>query len=98
MIVADKQEVLEQLAKSKDRLFAKYGIVELAILGSLSREAHTADSDIDILVDFSGEIGIEFIDLAEELEEMLDKRVDLVSKKGVKDKYFDCIKDDLIYV
>jgi predicted nucleotidyltransferase len=42
--------------------------------------------------------GIEFIDLAEELEKILNRKVDLVSKNGVKPKYFDEIQKDLIYV
>ncbi|MCB0652306.1 MAG: nucleotidyltransferase family protein [Saprospiraceae bacterium] len=93
-----KQEFIDQLRKNKTRLFKKYSIKELAIFGSVSRNDFNETSDIDILVDFNRNIGIEFIDLAEELEAILHKKVDLVSRNGVKEKYYQFIKPDLEYV
>lgn len=93
-----KKNVLKELKKYKKSLFQKYGIKELAIFGSVSRGDFNEESDVDILVDFSKNIGIEFIDLADELEEILHKKVDLVSKNGIKDKYYQSIKQDLVYV
>ena len=90
-----KQEFIDQLRKNKTRLFKKYSIKELAIFGSVSRNDFNETSDIDILVDFNRNIGIEFIDLAEELEAILHKKVDLVSRNGVKEKYYQFIKPDL---
>ncbi len=43
-------------------------------------------------------MGIEFIDLADELEKLLKRPVDLVSRSGVKPKYFKEIQKDLFYV
>lgn len=53
---------------------------------------------MDIIVEFSDNIGIRFIDLAEEIESLLNRHVDLVSKKAVKPKYYETIKDEIIYV
>lgn len=53
---------------------------------------------MDILVEFNRPIGIEFIDLAEELEQILQIKGDLVSKKGIKIKYFKSIETELAYV
>jgi predicted nucleotidyltransferase len=36
--------------------------------------------------------------LAEELEDLLKIKVDLVSKKGIKEKYLSSISEDLLYV
>jgi len=55
------------------------------------RDDFNEKSDIDIIVDFTRPIGIAFIDLADLLEAALKRPVDLVSKKGVKDKYFKVI-------
>jgi predicted nucleotidyltransferase len=52
----------------------------------------------NILVEFSDRIGIRFIDLADELENIVGFKVDLVSKKGIKEKYLKSIDSDLIYV
>jgi uncharacterized protein len=62
------------------------------------RDDFSASSDIDIIVDFSQPIGIEFVDMAEYIEEMLQKKVDLVSRKGVRDKYFKAIEQEIVYV
>lgn len=82
----------------KERLSAKYGLSTLAIFGSYGRQQQKEDSDIDILVDFKKPIGIEFIDLADELEELLNNKVDLVSRNGIKPQYFKHIERDLSYV
>lgn len=70
----------------------------MAIFGSFSRMENTDNSDLDILVEFKGKIGIRFIDLADEIENIIGFRVDLVSKTGIKDKYLQSIDPDLIYV
>jgi predicted nucleotidyltransferase len=93
-----KQHILHELAGSKDQLFSKYGIKEMAIFGSVSRDDNTDKSDLDVLVDFDRPIGIEFIDLADELEALLNVKIDLVSKGGLKEKYFRAIEKDLAYV
>lgn len=76
----------------------KYGLCQLAIFGSYARSQQRENSDVDILVDFNKPIGLEFIDLAEELEQILSLKVDLVSKKGIKEIYFKSIEKDLEYV
>jgi hypothetical protein len=70
----------------------------MAIFGSYSRNEQDKNSDLDIVVEFNDKIGIRFIDLAEELEKLIGFKVDLVSRKGIKEKYFQRIKEDLTYV
>jgi predicted nucleotidyltransferase len=70
----------------------------MAIFGSYSRRENKDTSDLDILIEFSDKIGIRFIDLAEELENIVGFKVDLVSKNGIKEKYLESIDSDLIYV
>ncbi|MDI1233104.1 MAG: hypothetical protein PSX81_02350 [bacterium] len=50
------------------------------------------------MVEFTRLIGIEFIDLADELEHLLNTKVDLVSKNGIKPEYFTQIENELNYV
>jgi predicted nucleotidyltransferase len=70
----------------------------MAIFGSYSRREQKDSSDLDILVEFSDKIGVRFIDLADELENIIGFKVDLVSKNGIKEKYLKSINSDLIYV
>lgn len=93
-----KEEITENLRKQKIVLLKKYPIKELALFGSYSRDEQTALSDIDIMVEFYKPVGLEFIDLADELEALLKIKVDLVSKNGIKSKYYKAIEQDLIYV
>lgn len=75
----------------------KYPIARIALFGSYSRNEQNNDSDIDIMVEFSKPVGMAFIDLSFELEKMFNKRVDLVSRKAIKPKYFELLKNDLQY-
>lgn len=97
--MADKQTILATLKRVKPSLEKKYGVKELALFGSYSRNtAVPGKSDVDVMVDFSQPIGLAFVDLADELELLLQLKVDLVSRGGIKPKYFTFIEPDLIYV
>jgi uncharacterized protein len=92
------ETVKDTLHAHKQRLSTKYGLSKLAIFGSYARNQQTDDSDLDILVEFDRPIGSEFIDLADELEQLLRVKIDLVSKKGIKEKYLKSIEKELDYV
>lgn len=93
-----KQNIIAEIQKHKTQLYKRYQIKYLALFGSISRGDFHENSDVDILVDFNKNIGIEFIDLADDLETILNKKVDLVSKNGLKEKYYLHLKPDLEYV
>ena len=86
------------LGKHKQHLFSAYPIKSLAIFCSYARREQNEESDLDVLVEFNDKIGVRFIDLAEELETLIGFKIDLVSRNGVKDKYFQRIQSDLTYV
>ena len=92
------QEIQNKLRSNKKILFEKYGLKVLAVFGSYARNQQTEKSDVDILVEFEKPVGIEFIDLAQDLEKILNEKVDLVSKGGLKQKYFKSISNELSYV
>jgi predicted nucleotidyltransferase len=92
------QEIKDLLSSHKNRLFQNYTIKSMAIFGSYSRMEQKDTSDLDILIEFYDKVGIRFIDLAEELESIVGFKVDLVSRKGIKEKYLKSIDSELIYV
>jgi predicted nucleotidyltransferase len=94
----NKKNITNVLKANKLDLLARYHLKSIGIFGSFTREDFKDDSDIDILIDYEQPIGIEFIDLAEELEKILNLKVDLVSKNGIKPKYLEEIQKDLVYV
>lgn len=91
-------EIKSALSEKRATLFKKYPIKTLAIFGSFARNEQDENSDLDLMVEFNEKVGSEFIQLADDLEDFLGFKVDLVSKKGVKERYFAQIKDELIYV
>lgn len=97
-IMRTLQKIKNTLSSHKGSLFLDYPIKSMAIFGSYSRMEQNDSGDLDILVEFSDKIGVRFIDLAEELGKIIGFKVDLVSKKGVKEKYLNSIDSDLIYV
>ena len=86
------------LTQLKPELTAKYNVSSIGLFGSVVRDDFSPSSDVDIIVDFSKPIGIEFVDLADFIEKKLNKNVDLVSKNGVKQKYYRSIESEIIYV
>jgi predicted nucleotidyltransferase len=92
------ETIKNKLVEHKQRLYSRYGLSNIAIFGSYARNQQTDKSDVDILVEFNKPIGIDFIDLAEELEQILSIKVDLVSKRGLKERHFKAIEKELYYV
>lgn len=95
----NKEDIKNKLNKNKALLQDKYHIKKLGLFGSVARGEQKKQSDIDILVEFSEPIGFfDFIRLENFLSELLDGKVDLVSKKSVKPFLQKYIQKDLIYV
>lgn len=94
----DQSEVILKLKSIKPLLQKKYGLTALALFGSYSRNEQNADSDIDLLLDFDKIGAKNFFKCAFELEDLFqEKKVQIVLKDGIKPKYFEAIKTDLIY-
>jgi predicted nucleotidyltransferase len=65
----------------------RYQVRELALFGSMLRQDHRPDSDVDLLVSFQPAARVTFLTLARmqrELEALLGRHVDLVPKEGLK--------------
>lgn len=90
--------VVDILKAHKEEFFSKYPLKEMALFGSYSRGDQNDESDVDILVKFEKPVGMEFLYLSYDLEELLRKKVDLVSANAIKPQYFSFIQKDLIYV
>jgi predicted nucleotidyltransferase len=93
--LATIKQIIKEL---KPELEKKFHVSSIGVFGSVARNDYSKNSDVDIIVDFSQPIGIEFIDLADLLEEKFHEQVDLVSKKGIKPQYFSTIENEIVYV
>ena len=94
-----------QLSVSEINTLAEYfvdkPVLKAFVFGSTSRDAASADSDLDILIelDYSRHIGLGFIKMKLDLEEKLHKKIDLVSSSAVSSHILPFINRDkqLIY-
>ena len=65
----------------------RYGVKELSLFGSAVRGEMRPESEIDIMVEFEPGVRIgliKFESLVDELESLAGRRVDLVTKRGLK--------------
>jgi len=92
------QDVLIILQNLKPYLYEQWGVTELAVFGSVARGEAGIESDVDILFDYDRPLGLEFIALADFLEEKLGFDVDLLSKKAIRPRIWDFIRDEVRYV
>ena len=67
------------------RYFENKPVLKAYIFGSFARNEVNDESDIDILVDldYSHKIGLLFVQMKLDLENLLHKQVDLVSSNGL---------------
>lgn len=73
-----------QLAAIK-KYFQNQPVLKAYLFGSYSRGEATDQSDIDLLVelDYTQPIGLEFIQMQLDLQQILGRKVDLVSANGL---------------
>ena len=94
-----REEIIEILKTLKPYLGEKYAVSSMALFGSVARNEQISEqSDIDMLIDFSKPIGLEIVDLADELEAALGSAVDIVSRKFLKPHRLYCIQEDILDV
>lgn len=74
------------LEKRADLLRAagRHGASNPRLFGSVARRAEMPSSDVDILIDLAEDRGFaEFLALAEELEALIGRKVDLITSRGI---------------
>ncbi len=90
-----KVYTIEQIKKilndNKNYFAEKYFVDQFLLFGSYAKNQQTADSDIDLLVNFTQPIDMfDFIDLQDYLSKIFNKKIDLGTsnslKKFIKDK------------
>lgn len=82
--VTKKGEIIERIQNERDKLVS-LGVVNIGLFGSFARGEQTASSDIDILVEFEREKHTfdNFMEVAFLLEDMLGRKVEVVTPEGL---------------
>ncbi len=80
-----REKIRQILKNNKEVLEKNFGVDKIGLFGSYLRGEASEKSDIDILVEFKKPIGfLKFIKLENYLSKVLNKKVDLVTKKALK--------------
>ncbi len=83
-----RRDTLRQIA-------ARHGASNLRLFGSVARGEDRPDSDIDLLIDLAEDRGFgDYLALAEELESLLHRKVDLVLARSLSPHFRPYIEAD----
>jgi predicted nucleotidyltransferase len=94
--MTSREGILNTLREQRALLSQHYPIRRLALFGSWARDDAQEDSDVDLIVEVDPSIGMRFVELAEELEQVLGRRVHLVSHRAIKTSLWKLIEPELI--
>lgn len=95
----EKEKIIQKLKELKSEIKERYKVNEIGVFGSYVRNEQTANSDIDILIDYERGMTIfKFCELENWLSSILGKKVDLVMKKSLKPNIGKRILNEVIYI
>ena len=99
MAVQTKERVLTLLQDHQDRI-RQFGVKRLGLFGSFVRQQQNDESDVDILVEFQpeGKTFDAFMQLAVFLEDLLERRVELVTPASLSPYIGPSILKEVEYV
>lgn len=84
---------IEEIKHIASPILKKHKVTKAGIFGSFAKGNATGKSDIDILVELTYPLSLfDFIGIKQELEEVLQKQVDLVEYRAIKP----IIKDSIL--
>lgn len=97
-----KERITDILLEKSEYLASEYSVKRIGLFGSYAKGTSTEASDIDIIVEFEKPLGFKFMELADYLEDLLGKRVDLLTEGGLKGIRYphiaQSIRESIVYV
>ncbi len=94
-----KGEILNMLKGLLPEIQERYHVRSLALFGSFARDESSVESDVDVLVDFKkGASLFDLTGLGCFLEDALQKKVDVVSRKALRKEISESVYHDAIVV
>lgn len=74
-----RERIVQILREHLPDLRTRYGVKRIALYGSFARGEGKPSSDVDLLVELAQPLGLQFIALANEVESLLGRKVDIVT-------------------
>ena len=93
-----REEYLKDVKQFKDRFANKFGILSIGIFGSVARNEHNSESDLDVFVELEEPDPYIMFDIQETLEQICGCKVDLLRlRKDLRSLLLKRIERDGIY-
>ena len=93
-----REEYLNDIKQFKKEFANKFGILAIGIFGSVARNEHQAESDLDVFVELQEPDIFIMSDIQETLEEICNCKVDLLRiRKNLRPLLLKRIEQDGIY-
>ena len=93
-----KEKYLEDIKKFKEGFAQKFGILSIGIFGSVARDEHQPESDLDVFVELQEPDPYIMFDIRENLEQICGCKVDLLRlRKDLRSLLLKRIEQDGIY-
>ncbi len=92
---------LESLKNNKDikNILEEYGVQYIAVFGSVAKATNTENSDLDLIVEFTGKRNLfKIIELSQKLSEVLGVKVDLVTKDSISKYLKDRVEQEKVVI
>ena len=87
---------VDEVKQRAGPILERYGVAYAGVFGSVARGEDRPESDVDILVRLGRPMGmVEYMKLIQSLEEILQKRVDLVTEQSLSKHVRPYVKPDL---
>jgi len=97
-----KEQIMRSLREQYPYLAAEYGVKRIGIFGSYAKGQPDETSDVDIIVEFERPVGFKFTELAEYLEHLLGRKVDVLTPAGLQGirvtRAAEDIEESIVYV
>jgi len=95
----NRDQVLQTLRDHRGEMTTRFGARTIGLFGSAARDQLGPSSDVDVLVEFDPQPTFAlYCDLKDFLEDLVGRRVDLVTRRGLKPRAWQSIRQDLIEV
>ena|ERR671919_2322660 len=79
-----RDEAVKLLQEKHPYLVAEFGVSKIGLFGSYAKGQSDETSDVDIVVELERPIGFRFVDLVDYLENLLGRRVDVLTPAGIQ--------------
>jgi predicted nucleotidyltransferase len=79
-----REQAIKLLRERHAFLASEFGVRRIGLFGSYAKGHSNETSDIDIIVEFERPIGLRFVELVDYLENLLGRKVDVLTPAGMQ--------------